>query len=348
MLSSAQPSLSSAFMKSKARKRQEWAYLHTLEIGTLNEEILERQAREDRAAAAAAAAVAPAIPPGQDQLEQLAPEQLQTPPHVQEEVEQPPPRPVKTPPTPPRAQLKATQLQRLQQATALVSVTLAESQPTAQPVVTTPARTSSPSTSVTSSSSASSETSAFLTPQQEAPSKRLPAQSTDTGFFKSIQNTLVAGLGSIASDFNATSVPRQENQSISQPSSSTLTSVQVDNELSSTADKLLSLGAHPSVSSASEPAESALCPVCESSRSFEISADPLEDIVIVCTCGKQAISSSLCPVCDDPLKWSDKTHPSEVKCICGNSDRPKRPNTRFQGVPPGHFSKSTQQYTKHN
>ena len=51
-------------MKSKARKRQEWAYLHTLEIGTLNEEILERQAREDRAAAAAAAAVAPAIPLG--------------------------------------------------------------------------------------------------------------------------------------------------------------------------------------------------------------------------------------------------------------------------------------------
>ena len=335
-------------MKSKARKRQEWAYLHTLEIGILNEDILERQAREDRAAAAAAAAVAPAIPPGQDQLEQLAPEQLQTPPHVQEEVEQPPPRPVKTPPTPPRAQLKATQLQRLQQATALVSVTLAESQPTAQPVVTTPARTSSPGTSVTSSSSASSETSAFLTPQQEAPSKRLPAQSTDTGFFKSIQNTLVAGLGSIASDFNATSVPKLESQSIIQPSSSTLTSVQVDNELSSTADKLLSLGAHPSVSSASEPAESALCPVCESSRSFEISADPLEDIVIVCTCGKQAISSSLCPVCDDPLKWSSATHPKEVQCICENSNRPKRPNTRFQGVPPGHFSKSTQQYTKHN
>ena len=331
-------------MKSKARKRQEWAYLHTLEIGILNEEILERQAREDRAAAA----VAPAIPPGQDQLEQLAPEQLQTPPHVQEEVEQPPPRPVKTPPTPPRAQLKATQLQRLQQATALVSVTLAESQPTAQPVVTTPARTSSPGTSVTSSSSASSETSAFLTPQQEAPSKRLPAQSTDTGFFKSIQNTLVAGLGSIASDFNATSVPKLESQSIIQPSSSTLTSVQVDNELSSTADKLLSLGAHPSVSSASEPAESALCPVCESSRSFEISADPLEDIVIVCTCSKQAISSPLCPVCDDPLKWSSATHPREVQCICENSNRPKRPNTRFQGVPPGHFSKSTQQYTKHN
>ena len=346
MLSSAQPSLSSAFMKSKARKRQEWAYLHTLEIGTLNEEILERQAREHRAAAAAA--VAPAILPGQDQLEQLAPEQLQTPPHVQEEVAQPPPRPVKTPPTPPRARLKATQLQRLQQATAQVSVTLAESQPTAQPVVTTPARTSSPGTSVTSSSSASSETSAFLTPQQEAPSKRLPAQSTDTGFFKSIQNTLVAGLGSIASDFNATSVPKLESQSIIQPSSSTLTSVQVDNKLSSTADKLLSLGAHPSVSSASEPAESALCPVCESSRSFEISADPLEDIVIVCTCGKQAISSSLCPVCDDPLKWSSATHPKEVQCICDNSDRPKRPNTRFQGVPPGHFSKSTQQYTKHN
>ena len=335
-------------MKSKARKRQEWAYLHTLEIGTLNEEILERQAREDRAAAAAAAAVAPAIPPGQDQLEQLAPEQLQTPPHVQEEVEQPPPRPVKTPPTPPREQLKATQLQRLQQATALVSVTLAESQPTAQPVVTTPARTSSPGTSVTSSSSASSETSAFLTPQQEAPSKRLPAQSTDTGFFKSIQNTLVAGLGSIASDFNATSVPRQELQSISQPSSSTLTSGQVDDKLSSTAEKLLSLGAHPSVSSVSEPAEKALCPVCESSRSFEISADPLEDIVIVCTCGKQALSSSLCPVCDDPLKWSSATHPRGVQCICKKSDRPKRPNTRFQGVPPGHFSKSTQQYTKHN
>ena len=333
-------------MKSKARQRQEWAYLHTLEIGTLNEEILERQAREHRAAAAAA--VAPAIPPGQDQLEQLAPEQLQTPPHVQEEVEQPPPRPVKTPPTPPREQLKATQLQRLQQATALVSVTLAESQPTAQPVVTTPARTSSPGTSVTSSSSASSETSAFLTPQQEAPSKRLPAQSTDTGFFKSIQNTLVAGLGSIASDFNATSVPRQELQSISQPSSSTLTSGQVDDKLSSTAEKLLSLGAHPSVSSVSEPAEKALCPVCESSRSFEISADPLEDIVIVCTCGKQTISSSLCPVCDDPLKWSSATHPKEVQCICENSNRPKRPNTRFQGVPPGHFSKSTQQYTKHN
>ena len=54
MLSSAQPSLSSAFMKSKARKRQEWAYLHTLEIGALNNEILERQAREHRAAAAAA------------------------------------------------------------------------------------------------------------------------------------------------------------------------------------------------------------------------------------------------------------------------------------------------------
>ena len=335
-------------MKSKARKRQEWAYLHTLEIGALNNEILERQAREHRAAAAAAAAGAPAIPPGQDQLEQLAPEQLQTPPHVQEEVEQPPPRPVKTPPTPPRAQLKATQLQRLQQATALVSVTLAESQPTAQPVVTTPARTSSPGTSVTSSSSASSETSAFLTPQQEAPSKRLPAQSTDTGFFKSIQNTLVAGLGSIASDFNATSVPRQENQSISQPSSSTLTSGQVDDKLSSTAEKLLSLGAHPSVSSVSEPAEKVLCPVCESSRSFEISADPLEDIVIVCTCGKQTISSSLCPVCDDPLKWSSATHPKEVQCICENSNRPKRPNTRFQGVPPGHFSKSTQQYTKHN
>ena len=337
-------------MKSKARKRQEWAYLHTLEIGTLNEEILERQAREDRAAAAAAAAVAPAIPPGQDQLEQLAPEQLQTPPHVQEEVQQPPPRPVKTPPTPPRARLKATQLQRLQQATALVSVTLAESQPEAPSVVTTPAHTSSPGTSVTSSSSASSETSAFLTPQQEAPSKRLPAQATDTGFFKSIQNTLVAGLGSIASDFNATSGPKLESQSVIKTSSSTLKSVQVDNELSSTAAELLSLGAHPSVSSASEPAEStydALCPVCESSRSYEISADPLEDIVIVCTCGKQTISSSLlCPVCDDPLKWSDKTHPSEVKCICGNSDRPKRPNTRFQGVPQGHFSRSTHQFTK--
>ena len=78
-------------MKSKTRKRQEWAYLHTLEIGILNEELLERQARERRAAAAAAAAVAPAIPPGQDQLEQLAPEQLQTPPHVQEEAAQPPP-----------------------------------------------------------------------------------------------------------------------------------------------------------------------------------------------------------------------------------------------------------------
>ena len=90
-------------MKSKTRKRQEWAYLHTLEIGILNEELLERQAREHRAAAAAAAAVAPAIPPGQDQLEQLAPEQVQTPPHLQEEATQPPPRPVKTPPTPPRA-----------------------------------------------------------------------------------------------------------------------------------------------------------------------------------------------------------------------------------------------------
>ena len=99
-------------MKSKTRKRQEWAYLHTLEIGNLNEELLERQAREHRAAAAAAAAVAPAIPPGQDQLEQLAPEQVQTPPHLQEEATQPPPRPVKTPPTPPRARLKATQLQR--------------------------------------------------------------------------------------------------------------------------------------------------------------------------------------------------------------------------------------------
>ena len=93
-------------MKSKARKRQDWTYHHTLEIIALNEE-LERQAREHQAAAAAAAAAlaaaaaAAAIPPGQDHLEQLAPEVLQTPPHPQEEVLQPPPKPIKTPPTPP-------------------------------------------------------------------------------------------------------------------------------------------------------------------------------------------------------------------------------------------------------
>ena len=177
-------------MKSKARKRQDWTYHHTLEIIALNEE-LERQAREQQAAAAAAAAApaaaAAAIPPGQDHLEQLAPEVLQTPPHPQEEVLQPPPKPIKTPPTPPRARLAATQQQRLQQATALVNVTLAEVQPPAPSVVSSPAKAGSPNTSVTSSSSASSEASAFLTPQQDAPCKLLPPKTADRGFFKSIQ-----------------------------------------------------------------------------------------------------------------------------------------------------------------
>ena len=182
-----------------------------MEIIALNEE-LERQAREHQAAAAAAAAAlaaaaaAAAIPPGQDHLEQLAPEVLQTPPHPQEEVLQPPPKPIKTPP---RARLAATQQQRLQQATALVNVTLAEVQPTAPSVVSSKA--GSPNTSVTSSSSASSEASAFLTPQQDAPCKRLPPKTADRGFFKSIQNTLAAGLGSLASDFNAAGPSKSES-----------------------------------------------------------------------------------------------------------------------------------------
>ena len=228
-------------MKSKARKRQDWTYHHTLEIIALNEE-LERQAREQQAAAAAAAAApaAAAIPPGQDHLEQLAPEVLQTPPHPQEKVLQPPPKPIKTPPTPPRARLAATQQQRLQQAMALVNVTLAEVQPPAPSVVSSPAKAGSPNTSVTSSSSASSEASAFLTPQQDASCKLLPPKTADRGFFKSIQNTLAAGLGSLASDFNAAGPSKSESQSVVIPPASELQSLQISDGPSSTAAELIS------------------------------------------------------------------------------------------------------------
>lgn len=228
----------------------------------------------------------------------------------------------------------------------LVNVRLSHIQPTTS--VTTLAKAASRGTSVTSSSSGSSAALAFVKPQQDKLRMRLPTKATEKGFFKSIQTTLAAGLGSLASDFDAATTVQPENQSVNQNTSSEIrvNSLSVSDQTIDTAVALLNIGAQHSTSSevqVTDPTINSPYPLSKSSRGFEVAAN-LEDTVIVCTCGHQTTSLSLlCPVYDDPLKWSASTQRSKLKCTCPNSEKP---NTRFGGKPQGKFSKSTHQYTK--
>ena len=264
-------------------------------------------------------------------------------------MQQPPGQPLKTLPSPVRISQNAALPQRLQKTVVLVNMMLTDSQPTTSAVVCTLAYTAFPNTSVTSSNRGDSEASAFISPQQDEPRMHLSAKTSEKGFFKSLQTTLVAGLGSIAGDFDTAITVQPEKQSVSQnqPSQAKVDSSSVPEHSIDTAVAMLNIGAHHSTSSqvqVTAPTISSPCPLCESSRCFEVTANPLEHIVIVCTCGQQPTASSLlCPVHEDPLKWSAATHPLNFKCTCPNKDKP---STHFGGIPQGKYSESTHQYTK--
>ena len=92
-----------------------------------------------------------------------------------------------------------------------------------------------------------------------------------------------------------------EKQSVNQinSSESRVNSSSVSDQNIDSAVALLHIGAYHSASNemqVTDPTINSPCPLCESSKGFQIVAN-LEDTVIVCTCGLQTTSSSLlCPV----------------------------------------------------
>lgn len=346
-------------MRSKAQQRRLWTYQHIEEIESQNYEFFRQQEQQrPAAAAAAAAAAAPAAQAQEAAVQDVAPLPLVlqplaqeerilplTPPHQPAEVAHPPPRPHKTPPSPARVSDGSPLQQRLQQAAVRVKVTLSNDQAVTPSVINTPAKEVQSETSVTSSSSGSAATSAFSTPQQELTRTLPTAAPAEKGFLK----TLAAGLDSITSSFiGATPVVQHKSPTTKSDSEGAVTS---KSKTIDTVAELIELGAHQSVSSeqaqASDTTKSP-CALCSSSRKLEAAAstDNIDDLVIVCTCGK-VVQPLLCPVHDDPLRWSKSTHPSNQQCVCPRQESPKkeRRRTRYMGEPQGTFDKSTQVYT---
>ena len=140
-------------------------------------------------------------------------------------------------------------------------MTLSDNQTTTSAAVSTSAKAASPDTSITSSSSGSSAALAFVTPLQEDLRTRLAAKVGEKGFFKTIQNTLAGGLGSLASDFNA-AIPTVPSVS---SSDTTVKASSDPNQPIDTAAELLSLAAHQSTSSVvqiTDPSIISPCSLC--------------------------------------------------------------------------------------